>query len=185
MQPLYIPPPSPPLIGQGHSIYLAPSLPTYIPFPNGRRRRQIPASKPDLLPPASPPPQPRHLALHPRIHPDDLAQSQRGAAARREAHHPGQEEHECEPDEGGGDILCTCIFIFLFYQFHLPAYLPTYHSPPPYSICKTRNGSKKSTRAHTKQNRIPSNTSPPSSPPSANATSTALAATPASCASNP
>ena len=61
---------------------------------NGRRRPQIPAPEPQILAPAVPPPQPRYLPHHPRIHPHDLAQSERGPASRRETHHTGQEEHQ-------------------------------------------------------------------------------------------
>ena len=123
--------------------YLHTYLPTLIPISNGRRRRQIPASEPHLLTPASPSPQPRHLALHPRIHPDDLAQSQRGAAARREAHHAGQEEHECEPDEGECDILCTSdSFIYVFNLICPPTYpefsLPTFQKKNKWNIKKKK-----------------------------------------------
>ena len=72
---------------------------------HGRRPPQIPPSRPQILPPTSPPPQPRHLPLHPRIHHNNLAQSQRSPAPRRENHHHGQKEHQRQPTAGRASIL--------------------------------------------------------------------------------
>jgi len=74
---------------------------------NGRRRHKIPPPKPQILSPPSPPPQPRHLPLHSRIHPNHMAQSEGSAAAGRKANHTGQEKHECFPPESGTNILRT------------------------------------------------------------------------------
>ena len=80
---------------------------------HGRRRPQIPPSKPQLLPPPSPPPQPRDLALHARKHQHDLAQSQRSATARGETRHDGQEEYRSQSATGDADLLRTYLSFFL------------------------------------------------------------------------
>jgi len=75
----------------------------HLPYPlcpqvhrNGWRRHKIPPSKPQILSPTSPPPQPRHLPHNPRIHQNNLAQSQRSPTTSRKANYPREEKHQCQ-----------------------------------------------------------------------------------------
>ena len=99
--------------------------PALFPFPfskNGRRCPQIPASRPQVLPPPSAAPQPGHVAVRARVHIHDVAESEGSPAAGGEANHAREAEHRCGEAEGNGDAVCE-LFFSLFLLFLLLSWI--------------------------------------------------------------
>lgn len=86
---------------------------------NGRRCPKIPASRSKVVPSTSLTPQPRYLPLHPRIHLDDMAESQRSPTASGESNHLSKEKHRHKSEKGPSYILCTPPNFFSFHPSFL------------------------------------------------------------------
>lgn len=72
---------------------------------NGGRQGQIPASEPDIVPPAGAPSKLGHLSHQARDHPHDVAQGQGSAAGSREAHITGKAKYRgCQAGSTGDSL---------------------------------------------------------------------------------
>lgn len=80
---------------------------------NGRRRREIPASQPQVVAPTGSAAQLGDLVIRERIYHNDMGQGERDTTLSRQVDHAGQEEHRSEPETSTGDFLRMSLLPYL------------------------------------------------------------------------